>query len=248
MRTFVCEDEPMATQAAHDIPTDPALPLYRLDPDTYTRLVEAGALDGAQVGLRNGLLVDRNSSRGGALHRLDTETYNRMVATGALEDEPVELLDGLLVEMSRQGPSHYAAIMRLTRHLATARAWLGVQGPLEIKPDSEPEPDLALIEGEPSSEHLPRRALLAVEVAVTTHSKDRKAKGPIYARNGVPTYWLVDVPGRTVEVRTEPSSRGYKRREIYKLSDRVPSPAEGVAGLDVAWLFDESPLLHEPPV
>ena len=87
-----------------------------------------------------------------------------MVATGVLADEPVELLEGLLIEMGRQGPSHYAAIMRLTRHLATARAWLGVQGPLEVKPDSEPEPDLALIEGEPSSEHLPCRALLVVEV------------------------------------------------------------------------------------
>jgi Uma2 family endonuclease len=238
MRTFVCEDEPMATQAAHDIPTDPALPLYRLGADIYARFVEAGALDGAQVGLRDGLLIDRRSGRGGGLRRLDTETYNRMVATGALADEPVELLEGLLVEMSRQGPGHYAAIMRLTRHLATARAWLGVQGPLEVKPDSEPEPDLALIEGEPSAEHLPRRALLAVEVAVTTHSKDRLRKGPIYARNGVSTYWLVDVPARTVEVRTQPGVAGYSHCEIYKLGDRVPSPAEGVADLEVGWLFE----------
>jgi Uma2 family endonuclease len=229
----------MATQAAHDIPTDPALPLYRLDAAAYACLVEAGALDGAEIGLRDGLLVDRRSGRAGALHRLDTETYNRMVATGALADEPVELLEGLLIEMGRQGPSHYAAIMRLTRHLAAARAWLGVQGPLEVKPDSEPEPDLALIEGEPSSDHLPRRALLAVEVAVTTHSKDRLRKGPIYARNDVSTYWLVDVPARMVEVRTKPGATGYGRCEIYRLGDRVPSPAEGVADLDVAWLFGE---------
>jgi Uma2 family endonuclease len=237
MRTFVCEDDSMATQAAHDIPTDPALPLFRLDAGTYARLVEAGALDSAEVGLRDGLLIDLRSSRAGALHRLDTDTYNRMVATGALADEPVELLGGLLIEMGRQGPGHYAAIMRLTRHLAPARAWLGVQGPLEVKPDSEPEPDLTLIEREPSSEHLPRRALLVVEVSVTTHSKDRLSKGPIYARNEVPTYWLVDVSARTVEVRTEPGGAAYGRCEIYRLGDRVPSPAEGVADLDVAWLF-----------
>jgi Uma2 family endonuclease len=239
MRTFVCEDEPMATQAAHDIPTDPALPLYRLDADIYARLVDAGALDGARIGLRNGLLVDRRSRREEALYRLDTETFNRMVATGALADEPVELLEGLLIEMSRQGPAHYAAIMRLTRHLAQARAWLGVQGPLEIKPDSEPEPDLALIEGELSSEQLPRRALLAVEVAVTTHSKDRRTKGSIYARNGVQTYWLVDVPACTVEVRTRPGVAGYGRCDVYKPGERVPSPAEGVPDLDVTWLFGD---------
>jgi hypothetical protein len=137
----------MATQAAHDIPTDPALPLYRLDGETYARLVEAGALDGAQVGLRDGLLVDMRSGRGGVLHRLDTETYDRMVATGALADEP---------------------------------------------------------------------------------------------RNGVPTYWFVDVPRRAVEVRSDPGPQGYRRCEIYELGDRVPSPAEGVADLDVAWLFDET--------
>jgi Uma2 family endonuclease len=229
----------MATQAAHDIPTDPALPLYRLDAGTYVRLVEAGALNGAEIGLRDGLLIDRRSGAAGTLYRLDTETYNRMVATGALADEPLELLEGLLIEMGRQGPSHYTTIVRLTRHLAAARAWLGVQGPLEVKPDSEPEPDLTLIEGELSSKHLPRRALLVVEVAVTTHSKDRLRKGPIYARNEVRTYWLVDVPARTVEVRTEPRVAGYGRCEIYTLGDRVPSPAEGVPDLEVAWLFDE---------
>lgn len=229
----------MATQAAHDIPTDLSLPLYRLDAAAYARLVEAGALDDAKIGLREGLLVDRRAGRAGALYRLDTETYNRMVTTGVLADEPVELLEGLLIEMGRQGPSHVAVIIRLTRHLARAHAWLAVQLPLEIKPRSEPEPDLALIEGEPSSEQLPRRALLAVEVAVTTQSKDRRTKGPIYARNEVRTYWLVDVPARTVEVRTQPGVAGYGRCDIYKLGDCVPSPADGMPDLDVAWLFGE---------
>ena len=119
----------MATRAAHDIPTDPALPLYRLETDIYARLLEAGVLDGAQVGLREGLLVDRRPGGGGALHRLDTDTYNRMVATGALADEPVELLEGLLIEMSRQGPGHYAArIMRLTRYLRAGASVAGSAG------------------------------------------------------------------------------------------------------------------------
>jgi Uma2 family endonuclease len=230
----------MATQAAHHVPTDSPLPLYRLDAGTYTRLAEAGALEGLDVELLDGLLVDKHSHRGDAIHRLDTETYNRMVATGALEGEPVELLEGLLVEVSPQGSNHYAAIVRLTRHLAAARAWLGVQGPLEIRPHSEPEPDLALIEGEPSSNQLPRAALLAVEVAVTSHRKDRETKGDMYARAAVPTYWLVDVPARAVEVRSEPGAKGYGRCDTYRVGDRVPSPAEGVADLDVAWLFEET--------
>jgi len=232
-----CQNERMATQAAHDIPTDSALPLYRLDAGIYARLVEAGALAGVDVELVDGLLVDKHHRYPDSIHQLDTETYNRMVATGALEHEPVELLEGLLVEMSPQGMSHSVVIVRLTRHLAPARAWLAVQLPLEVKPRSEPEPDLALTEAEPSFDHHIRDALLAVEVAVTSHKKDRETKAPVYARAGVPTYWLVDVPAKTIEVRSEPGPNGYGRCDIYGTGTTVPSPAEGVADLDVTALF-----------
>jgi Uma2 family endonuclease len=229
----------MVTQAAQPIPTDSPLPLYRLDAAIYARLVDAGALMGVDVELVDGLLVDKHDYDPGSLYRLDTDTYNRMVATGALEDEPVELLEGLLVEMSPQGVSHATTIVRLTRHLASARAWLAVQLPLEAKPRSEPEPDLALTEAEPTFDHHLRTAVLAVEVAVTSHKKDRDTKAPVYARAGVPIYWLVDVPAKTVEVRSQPGPDGYDRCEIYGLGSKVPSPAEGVADLDVTELFAE---------
>jgi Uma2 family endonuclease len=235
----------MATQAsqarpsATSLPDDLSLPLYRLDTGTYDRLVEAGALDGIDVELREGLLVERGRNGRDPIHRLDTETYNRMVETGALAREPVELLDGLLVEMSPQGESHIIAIMRLTRHFRTAEAWLMVQLPLEAKPSSEPEPDLALVHEErPTSSQRPREALLTVEVAVTSHKKDRGKKAQLYAQNGVPTYWLVDVPGRTVEVRIHPGPKGYGHCEVYGIGVSVPSPAEGVPDLEVATLFD----------
>jgi len=112
-----------------------------------------------------------------------------------------------------------------------------VQLPLEARPRSEPEPDLALTEAEPSFDHHFRTAVLAVEVAVTSHKKDRETKALIYARVGVPTYWLVDVPAETVEVRTEPGPDGYGRCELYGPGTNVPSPAEGVADLDVSDLF-----------
>jgi Uma2 family endonuclease len=208
-----------------------------MDADTYHRLVQAGALEGVDVELRDGLLLDRHARGEDAIHRLDVGTYNRMVATGELEGEPVELLDGLLVEMSPQGESHVIVIMRLTRHFRTAEAWLMVQLPLEAKPSSEPEPDLALVH-EVTPLHHPREALLTVEVAVSSHEKDRGKKAHVYARKGVPTYWLVDVPGKAVEVRTDPGPEGYGQCEVYKAGERVPSPAEGVAELDVAELLE----------
>jgi Uma2 family endonuclease len=238
IRILACHNETMATQAARIASGDCSLPLYRMDVGTYMRLVDAGALEGVDVELVDGLLLDRHSHRGDAIHRLDTDTYNRMVETGALEGEPVELLDGLLVEMSPQGDCHIMAIALLTRHFRMAQAWLMVQLPLEARPRSKPEPDLALVRDGPRPDwRSPGAALLTIEIAVTSHRKDRGKKLQIYARAGVPTYWLVDIPGRKIEVRTHPQADGYRHCETYGRGATVPSPAEGVPDLDVAWLF-----------
>jgi Uma2 family endonuclease len=234
-----CENDRMATQATHNASTDSPLRLYRLDVGTYDRLVDAGALEGLDVALLDGMLVNKYPRRPDSIHRIDVGTYERMVATGALEGLPVELLEGLLVEVSPQGEQHAEAIVRLTRHLVTARAWLRVQLPLETAWGEVPEPDLALVEGSHPRHRHPRIALLAVEVAVSSHKQDRETKASMYAWAPVPTYWLIDVPGRAVEVRSEPGPRGYERCDVYKPGELVPSPAEGVLDLDVAWLFTD---------
>jgi Uma2 family endonuclease len=172
------------------------------------------------------------------LHRLDVKTYNRMVSLGALEGEPVELIEGLLVEMSPQESEHSTIIIRLTRHLAGAQSWLHVQLPLQVPPDSVPEPDLALVAEEPSPGRHAQTAVLVVEVSVTSHRIDRGVKAELYARAGVPTYWLIDVLGKAVEVRTDPGPDGYRRCELYGLETAVPSPDEGVADLDVGALLE----------
>jgi Uma2 family endonuclease len=171
------------------------------------------------------------------IHRLDVHAYGQMVAAGALEGEPVELLEGLLVEMSPQEADHAMIIEELTRHLASAEARLRVQLPLEIPPDSMPEPDLVLVAKKPPPGRHPRSALLAVEVAVSSHTVDRGVKAALYARARIPTYWLVDVPGRLIEVRTEPGPDGYRRCEAYNPGTSVPSPDPGAPALDVGALL-----------
>jgi Uma2 family endonuclease len=227
----------MATQSTHNPFTDSTLPLYRLDVGTYSRLVDAGALEGVEVELLDGLLINKWPHRADCIHRLDVGTFERMVASGELEGRPIELLEGLLVEVSPEGPEHAAVISRLTSFLASARGCLSVQLPLETQWGSLPEPDLMLTDGERSLQRHPRTALLVVEVAVSSHDRDREKKASMYASAPVPLYWLVDVPARTVEVRTEPGSQGYGCCETYGLGTKVPSPAEGVADLDVSALF-----------
>ena len=127
---------------------------------------------------------------------MDVETYNRIVVSGALEGQHVELLDGTIVDMSPKSPAHISVVSRLVRHFATApRWWMQVQDPIEIPPDSEPEPDIVLSASEPAPGTLLRRAALVVEVALSSQSIDRNVKSRLYARAGIPTYWLIDVQG-----------------------------------------------------
>lgn len=172
------------------------------------------------------------------LHRIDVATYDRMVECGALEGQRVELLDGLIVEMSPISPEHNAVVTRLMRHFAAApRWWTQVQSSIAVPPNAEPAPDLAVFANAPSPKHHATTALLAIEVAVSSHMIDRNVKAKLYAQAGIPAYWVVDVPGRTVEIRTQPSPSGYGHCDVHGEAGTIPSPLAGVDDLDLTALF-----------
>src|ERR1700722_5218113 len=171
------------------------LPLYRIDVRAYHRLAEAGALDGMDVELLEGLLIDKDSARKDPIHRIDVGAYHKMVASEALEGKRVELLEGLIVEMSPKAPEHVVVLNELMRHFATTPPrWMQVQDPIEVAWDCEPEPDLAFASHKPPPGRHLRTALLVVEVAVTSHRLDRGRKSDLYAAADIPNYWLGHVP------------------------------------------------------
>lgn len=153
-----------------------------------------------------------------------------------LEDEPVELLEGDLVVMSPQSPPHAATTERIARCLESAYG----QGfharrhsPLVAANDSLPEPDVALCQGgvERFEQQHPRgdETLLVAEIAHTSRRIDRR-KAAIYARAGVPTYWLVDLVARRLEVRSQPQSDGeYSLIRLLEPGAEVELPVIGKA-------------------
>lgn len=138
--------------------------------------------------------------------------YDQLVASGAFEDERIELLDGMLVTMTPQDAAHAHTVQRLAELLfaaLTGRAIVRVQAPLALLDDSEPEPDIAVVPLGDYSSHHPGKVDLVVEVAGSSLRRDREVKGPIYARAGVPEYWLIDLRGRAVEVSRDPGPSGF---------------------------------------
>ncbi len=146
------------------------------------------------------------------------EEYHRMGEVGILKrSDRVELIRGEIVEMSPIGPRHSAFVNNLTRLLITRlndRAIVGVQGPIVLADDTEPEPDLAVIRHRtvPYKERhaFTEDALVLIEVAESSLAYDRSTKLRLYAEAGIPEYWVVDCVAQSVEVYRTPEAGGYR--------------------------------------
>jgi Uma2 family endonuclease len=167
----------------------------------------------------------------GPQRRLSVTDYHRMIAAGVFdEDERIELLEGVIVQMSPQSPRHARVIRRLCDPLfASVGPQCVVQGqlPLTIDPDSEPEPDVAIVlrtEAEARDRH-PSTALLVFEVAGDSIRKDRLAKAGLYARAGVPEHVIVNLAEDCLEFHRnpDPAARRYRTVTTLTPSDRFES-------------------------
>jgi Uma2 family endonuclease len=151
--------------------------------------------------------------------------YERLVEEGFFdEDEKIELLEGVIVQMTPQGLGHAASIEELTHLLVLAlatRARVRVQLPFAASDVSEPEPDVAVVPpADPRRSH-PESAFLLIEVAESSLGKDRRVKTRIYATAGVPEYWVVDVSGRSIEVRTDPGDGVYRQVRVVRPGEAI---------------------------
>jgi Uma2 family endonuclease len=178
---------------------------------------------------------------------ITVERYHQMGEAGIFrEDEHVELLQGKLVAREPQGGDHGSMIQYLTRLLVRGvgdaydvRAQLS----LALGPLSEPEPDFAVVPARmrgAAREH-PRTAILIVEVARTSLRIDRGVKAALYARAGVPDYWIINLRDSVVEVHRDPdpAHSRYRNRQVLQGDDvlaplDLPGPSITVAEL-FAW-------------
>lgn len=145
-----------------------------------------------------------------ATRRWKRVEYERMVECGIFQPgEHLELLDGLLVLREPQSEPHVIALQK--SHAALQRAFgagwnVRQAAPVALDDDSEPEPDLAVVPGEPD-DYLPghpSRPALVVEIALSSLAMDREYKSSLYARAGIADYWIVNLAERVVEVRRRP--------------------------------------------
>jgi len=140
--------------------------------------------------------------------------YERLIDAEILgPDDRVELLGGAMVCKEPQHSPHATGIQLVQRALTEAfgAGWVvRPQMPVALDDESEPEPDVAVVPGDPRDyrDAHPTRPVLVVEVALSRLGFDRDRKGSLYARAGLAEYWIVNLPDRRLEVYRGPVPDG----------------------------------------
>lgn len=177
--------------------------------------------------------------------KISVPEYHEMIRTGILgADDAVELLEGHLVLKMPRGPAHDFAIQALNKRLLRLLPdgyELRNQSAATL-PDSEPEPDFAVVRGDERVYHArypePADVVLLIEVSNSSVARDTVDKARIYARAGVPEYWVVNIPDRRVEVYADPDAAAnppaYRTRREHLPGDAVPLVLDGNAVGSVA--------------
>ena len=160
-------------------------------------------------------------------YRLSRVEYDRAVVAGAFEpDAKLELIDGNLHAMTPEGTAHTTGMHLVAdclRQEFGSGFFVRIQNALAVDEYSEPEPDVAVVTGTVRDyRHAhPTSAVLVVEVSDESLQHDRTVKQRLYARAGIPEYWILAIPDARLEVYRDPDEDGYRSATRHAAGESV---------------------------
>ena len=226
-----------------DLSPESGLALRRWTPDEFRRLFSTELLSaGETLALADGEIVDAGSRAPRLFHR--GEYYNLTHFDILGPEERTELIYGrIITRMSPMSRPHSLSIINTADALQDAfggQAAVEQQMPLHVGRGLEPEPDVMVLRGR-SEDYTdapsPSNILLLVEVSLSTLDYDRNTKSKMYAENGIPEYWIVNLRSRTLEVHRQPEVNFYVSLRVYDETEAVAPLAAPDALVRVADLL-----------
>lgn len=174
---------------------------------------------------------------------LTIEEYEAIPDSVFPEGTRFELIEGLIYEKMSQNDPHITAIAAVQAALQQAfggEIHLRVQGPLKLGTRSAPEPDVTVLRGT-WRDYDGRRpdpltdVPLVVEVSDTTLAEDQGRKARLYAKHGISEYWIVNLQGRTLEVRRGPrvEAEDWFETLVYREGETAMANGKPVAVADL---------------
>ena len=182
--------------------------------------------------------------------RFTIDEYNRLAELGFFhEDDRVELIKGEIIPMAAKGTLHSTFCRRLIRELSKLignQATLQSQDPIIIPPNSEPEPDIAILKNKDddylNSHPAAQDLLLLIEIADSSLKYDQEVKLPLYAEAGITDYWIFNLIENCLETYNQPFQNlqgkfGYRRKVIFLPNETVNLPCFSELTLDLSNIF-----------
>ncbi len=169
-------------------------------------------------------------------YRMTFEFSQRLAASELIgEKEPVYLGRGPLVQKMTVGRPLYIAANDLAKRLerCVPVGWyVGTKQAIALNPKSLPVPDVSVVRGKlrdyPKRHPTPADVGLLVEVSDSSLSGDEDDKQRRYAAASIAAYWIVNLPGRCIDVYAQPTGPSYADHQTYGPDDAVPVLLDGV--------------------
>ena len=175
-------------------------------------------------------------------------TYDDLQKMREKRDERLELIEGEIIVTPSPSPMHQLVVHRLAvlldRAIVESGVGLVLESPLDVflatRNVLQPDlivllPDRIHLFGSARVESAPS---LAVEIiSRSTSDYDRAAKRTLYARYGIPEYWLVDPDAETVTIFSDPEDgryRGQQTTNDVAISATIPQLSADLKALFAA--------------
>ena len=170
--------------------------------------------------------------------KLRIEDYELLDGAGAFDGCKVELIDGVIVAVQSEAMPHTRIKNQLMIRLDRALRALGssleayVEPTLALPPHNMPEPDVIVAAYDPAVRYLGLdQARIVIEVGASSLRGDLSDKRDMYARQGVPEYWVVAVEARQLHQFWRPEDGAYAEARVVPLAGPLASAT--VPGLAV---------------
>ena len=171
-------------------------------------------------------------------YRMTVREFLMLDEAGAFGGKRTELINGEVFILSPIYRPHARVELIVSVLLDAAVTSLGsalqVMTPVSAHLDDHnlPQPDVVVAAHEEGDFVSPGAARLAVEVSHTSLRHDLGTKAKLYARAGIPEYWVVDIKGRRIVQLWHPVEEAYQDRTERPFGEAIASAT--IAGLVVS--------------
>ena len=171
------------------------------------------------------------------------DDYHQMIESGLLAERSLELINGEIIEMSPEGVSHSfycRGTAKYLRSLLGNRAEVSEAHPITLPNDSEPEPDIAIVRSPDTlyqTRHpFPEDIFWLIEIANSNLAKDLGVKRELYARAGIPEYWVMNLQTSELVIFRDLIDNKYRSEICLNDGDISPLAFPDIS-IDISRLF-----------